>query len=111
MLMIGLAVFAFLGLTIATETPTGLRAALSAGIGIGAVYFWVNKKAKKRMSMLDFPRKTIVAGERPHITAQRVNLPEMRASEPLPRIKKRNMAKTRPEKMTIPDGTAMKILP
>lgn len=53
MLMGGLAVVAFIGLSIGTTTGPALRAALSAGIGIGAVYFWVNKKAKTRMALLE----------------------------------------------------------
>ena len=53
MLMGGLAVVAFIGLSIGTTTDPALRAALSVGIGIGAVYFWVNKKAKTRMALLE----------------------------------------------------------
>lgn len=53
MVMGGLAVVAFIGLSIGTETPPAMRAALSVGIGIGAVYFWINRKAKKRMSMIE----------------------------------------------------------
>ncbi len=53
MVMGGLAVVAFLGLTIGTETDIALRAVLSVAIGIGAVYFWINSKAKKRMSMIE----------------------------------------------------------
>ena len=53
MLMAGLAAIAFVGLSIGTETEVPIRAALSVGIGVGAVYFWVNSKAKKRMSMIE----------------------------------------------------------
>lgn len=53
MLMGGLAVVAFIGLSIGTETDPAMRAVMSVGIGIGAVYFWVNSKAKKRMSMIE----------------------------------------------------------
>ncbi|MGV6802776.1 MAG: type II secretion system F family protein [Ruegeria sp.] len=44
---------AFMGLSVGTRTDTVLRAALSIAIGIGAVYSWVNHKAKKRMGMLE----------------------------------------------------------
>ncbi|MCX7561152.1 type II secretion system F family protein [Sulfitobacter sp. F26204] len=53
MLMGGLAVIAFLGLTIGTETEPAVRALLAVGIGIGAVYFWVSSKASKRMAMIE----------------------------------------------------------
>lgn len=53
MLMGGVAVFAFLALTIGTETDTAVRALLSVGIGVGAIYFWVSSKASKRMGMIE----------------------------------------------------------
>lgn len=53
MLMVGLAVVAFLGLTIGTETDAPVRALLSVGIGVAAVYFWVSAKAGKRMGMIE----------------------------------------------------------
>jgi len=53
MLMGGLSMVVFFALTIATESSAPLRAFLSVGIGVGAIYFWVNKKAKKRMSMIE----------------------------------------------------------
>jgi tight adherence protein B len=53
MLMAGLTAVAFFALTIATQTSAPLRAVLSISIGVGAIYFWVNKKAKKRMSMIE----------------------------------------------------------
>ncbi|MEW9919283.1 type II secretion system F family protein [Marimonas sp. MJW-29] len=53
MIMGGLAVIAFMGLTIGTETEVAVRALMSVGIGIGAVYFWVSSKANKRMSMIE----------------------------------------------------------
>ncbi len=52
MLMGGLSVVAFLGLTIGTGTEPAIRALISVGIGIGAVYFWISSKAKKRMNMI-----------------------------------------------------------
>ena len=53
MLMGGLAVIAFMGLTIGTETDVAVRALLAVAIGIGAIYFWVSSKANKRMSMIE----------------------------------------------------------
>jgi tight adherence protein B len=46
-------VFAYLGLTIGTAAPTAVRCALAVGMGVGGVYFWVNKKAKKRMALME----------------------------------------------------------
>ncbi len=53
MIMGGLSVVAFLGLTIGTSTEPPIRLLISVGIGIGAVYFWISAKAKKRMSMIE----------------------------------------------------------
>ena len=53
MIMVGVCVFAYLGLTIGTSAATRVRIVLAIGMGIGGVYMWVNKKAKKRMEMLD----------------------------------------------------------
>ncbi|WP_299782368.1 type II secretion system F family protein [uncultured Roseobacter sp.] len=44
---------AFMGLTVGTATEVGVRALLSVGIGVGAVYFWVSSKANKRLSMIE----------------------------------------------------------
>lgn len=48
-----LAVFAYVGLTIGTSADTPVRIALAAGMGVGGVYVWVARKAKKRMSLLE----------------------------------------------------------
>ena len=53
MIMAGLAVIAFIGLSIGTETEPPIRVLASILIGVGAVYFWVNSKAKKRMAMIE----------------------------------------------------------
>ncbi|SHE87380.1 type II secretion system protein F (GspF) [Ruegeria intermedia] len=53
MMMALLSIVAFMGLSIGTRTETLLRVALSVAIGVGAVYAWVNNKAKKRMAMLE----------------------------------------------------------
>jgi tight adherence protein B len=53
-LMMGvLGVVAFLGLTIATGASLQVRIAVAFGMGIGGIYVWINKKAKKRMSMIE----------------------------------------------------------
>ena len=43
MIMAGLAAFAFVGLSVATETELPIRIMASIIIGVGGVYFWVNK--------------------------------------------------------------------
>ncbi|KIN60268.1 Type II secretion system protein [Sulfitobacter noctilucae] len=53
MLMGGLAVVAFLGLTIGTETDVAIRGVISVLIGVGAVFFWVSSKASKRIGMIE----------------------------------------------------------
>ncbi|APX12085.1 type II secretion system F family protein [Tateyamaria omphalii] len=53
LIMAGLSVVAFIGLSVGTDTETPVRILLSVGIGIGAVYFWVSSKANKRLSMLE----------------------------------------------------------
>ncbi len=53
LIMAGMAVIAFLGLTIGTETEPAIRAIASIGIGVVSVYMWVNSKAKKRMEMIE----------------------------------------------------------
>lgn len=52
-IMGGLSVFSFLGLTIGTEAAPPVRAAIAVAMGIGGVYFWVNKKAKKRIELME----------------------------------------------------------
>ncbi|WP_291833379.1 type II secretion system F family protein [Limimaricola sp.] len=53
MLMAGLAVAAFAGLTIGTSTSLPIRAVVAVGMGVGGVYLWINNKAKKRISMIE----------------------------------------------------------
>lgn len=53
MIMAGLAVVSFLGLTIGTETEPLVRALLSVAIGVAAVYLWVSHKAAKRLDMIE----------------------------------------------------------
>lgn len=47
------AVFAFLMLTVLTGAATGVRVILGTVMGVGGVYYWVNKKAKQRMALLE----------------------------------------------------------
>ncbi len=48
-----LAVVAFLGLTIGTTSALPVRLAVSILMGVGAVFFWVNKMAKKRITLIE----------------------------------------------------------
>ena len=45
-----LSIVAFLGLKIGTAASTPVQVVLAVLMGVGAVYLWVNNKAKKRMS-------------------------------------------------------------
>lgn len=53
LIMAGLSVVSFLAMTVGTEAELPVRAAMSAAMGIGGVYFWINSKAKKRISMIE----------------------------------------------------------
>ncbi|WP_417719836.1 type II secretion system F family protein [Salipiger sp.] len=53
MMMVGVSVFAFLGLTIGTEAGLAVRIVMGVGLGVGGVYMWVNGKAKKRLGMIE----------------------------------------------------------
>jgi tight adherence protein B len=53
MIMVGLSAMAFVGLTVGTATEAPIRAAVSIAMGIGGVYIWIDKKAKKRMSLIE----------------------------------------------------------
>ena len=53
MLMAGLSVVAYLGLTMGTRWGTGVRILFSIAMGVGGVYVWINGKAKKRMAMFE----------------------------------------------------------
>lgn len=53
MLMVVLTGVAFMGLTAGTDTSLPIRAAMSVGMGVGGIFFWVNGKAKKRIAMLE----------------------------------------------------------
>ncbi|MEM8979671.1 MAG: type II secretion system F family protein [Pseudomonadota bacterium] len=53
MIMAGLSVVSFLGLTVGSSAALPVRIALSIAFGVGGVVMWVNKKAKKRLGMIE----------------------------------------------------------
>ena len=48
-----LSLVAFLGLKIGTAASTPIQVVVALLMGVGGVYFWVNKKAKKRLSLIE----------------------------------------------------------
>lgn len=53
MLMIGLSIFSFAMLTLATSSELPMRIGISATFGFGGVFFWVSGKAKKRVAAIE----------------------------------------------------------
>lgn len=53
LIMIVLGAGAFMALTLGTSASLAVRAVVGVGMGFGGVYFWIAKKAKKRMSMIE----------------------------------------------------------
>ncbi len=53
MVMGGLAVMAYIGLTVGTGAETPVRIVVSIAMGVGGVYLWVDNKAKKRMALME----------------------------------------------------------
>jgi tight adherence protein B len=53
MIMVLLSMFSFLLLTVATSGPLVVRILVAVAFGIGGVYTWVNRKAKKRLAMIE----------------------------------------------------------
>lgn len=53
MIMGLLAMVSFVGLTVGTGTSLPVRIVISIGMGVTAVFVWINKKAKKRLSMIE----------------------------------------------------------
>jgi tight adherence protein B len=49
----GATLIAFVALSVASDAGIYIRAALSVGMGVGGVYFWVHSKAKKRMTLCE----------------------------------------------------------
>jgi tight adherence protein B len=52
-IMAMLCAMAFVGLTVGTDTSLAVRAGVALAMGIGGVYVWINRKAKKRLSMIE----------------------------------------------------------
>lgn len=53
MVMIGLSVVAFVGLTVGTEAGFAVRVVMGLVMGVGGVFFWISSKAKKRVSLIE----------------------------------------------------------
>lgn len=53
LIMLLLAVVVFLVMTVLTAAPLAVRAGVSAAMGVGAVWFWVSGKAKKRLTLIE----------------------------------------------------------
>lgn len=53
MVMGGLSLLAFVGLSIGTATALPVRALVSVAIGVGGVFTWVSMKAAKRMALFE----------------------------------------------------------
>lgn len=53
MLMAGLSTFAFVALSMGTDSSPMVNVVISGAAGIGGVYTWVSMKAKKRMSLIE----------------------------------------------------------
>jgi len=53
MVMALLAVVAFVGMTVGTTASLYVRLGVSVVMGFGAVYMWLNKKAKARMALIE----------------------------------------------------------
>ena len=53
LIMVGVSIFAFLGLTLGTSAEPPVRILIAVAMGVGGVYTWVNQKAKKRMARLE----------------------------------------------------------
>ncbi|MEP2532055.1 type II secretion system F family protein [Shimia sp.] len=53
MMMGAVTVFAFVGLSIGTQTAPATTAVISVMMGVGGVYFWVSMKAGKRVALIE----------------------------------------------------------
>ncbi|KRS10780.1 pilus assembly protein TadB [Roseovarius atlanticus] len=53
MLMVACGFIAFIGLSVGTSTALPVRVLVSAAMGVGGIFVWVNMKAGKRMAMLE----------------------------------------------------------
>ncbi|MCR9145572.1 MAG: type II secretion system F family protein [Rhodobacteraceae bacterium] len=53
LLMAGLSLVAFVGLSVGTATSVPVRAVVSVVMGVGGIFTWITMKANKRMAMLE----------------------------------------------------------
>jgi tight adherence protein B len=53
LIMLMLCAVAFTALTLLTEAALAIRAGLSVAMGVGAVWFWVSGKARKRLDLIE----------------------------------------------------------
>lgn len=53
MVMAGLTVLAFLALTLGTGAEAPVRAAVAVAMGVGGVYVWIDRKARKRIGLIE----------------------------------------------------------
>jgi len=53
MVMVGLSIFSYFALTVATDAGPPVRALVAVVMGVGGVFVWVNRKAKKRLSLIE----------------------------------------------------------
>lgn len=53
LIMVAMTIVAFVLMTVGTSAAAPIRAVVSVGMGVGGVYFWVNGKAKKRVSLME----------------------------------------------------------
>ncbi|NVO24261.1 pilus assembly protein TadB [Donghicola sp. C2-DW-16] len=53
LIMIGLSIASYAALTAGTEAEGSIRAVISVVMGVGGVYFWINRRAKKRTSLIE----------------------------------------------------------
>lgn len=53
MVMVLLSAVAYVGLAVGTNAEPGVRALIAVVMGVGGVYFWVNGKAKKRLTLIE----------------------------------------------------------
>ena len=53
LIMVVLSAVAYVALTVGTTASTPVRALVAVGMGIGGVYTWISKRAKKRLSLIE----------------------------------------------------------
>lgn len=51
--MVALSGVAYMGLSVGTQADPVVRAAIAVFMGVGGVYFWVNRRAKKRIALME----------------------------------------------------------